>query len=217
MQGKLTLTDPLLDNNPIIVQILGICSAVAVTRSVWPALVMAIAVTVVVVFSNMAVSALRNVIPRSVRLVLEVTIIASAVIVADEVLKTYVPDIAKTLSVFVGLIITNCIVLGRVESFALFNDVRSSVLDGLGNGLGYGALLLIVASVREVLGSGTFMDEPVFTASTAGQEGWFSANEFMALPASAFFIIAFIIWGVRSLRVSQVERSQFQSNEKLQL
>jgi len=211
MRYRQVLTDPIIDNNPVTLQILGICSAVAVTRSMWPAFVMAISVTAVLMFSNTAVSALRGIMPRSVRLVLEVTLIASAVIVADEALQAYAPETSKTLSVFVGLIITNCIVLGRAESFALNNGVRASFLDGLGNGIGYGLLLLSVAAVRELFGSGTLMDQPVF-AQTA-DSAIFVANEFMALPASAFFIIGLIIWALRSWKPDQVEAREFDAED----
>jgi Na+-transporting NADH:ubiquinone oxidoreductase subunit D len=149
--------------------------------------------------------------PRSVRLVLEMTLIASAVIVADEALKAYAPETSKTLSVFVGLIITNCIVLGRAESFALHNGVRLSFLDGLGNGIGYGLLLLAVAAVRELLGSGTLMDQQIF--EQAAERTIFVANEFMALPASAFFIIGFIIWAIRSWKPHQAEALEFDNGD----
>ena len=211
MRYRHVLTDPIVDNNPVTVQILGICSALAVTRSMWPALVMAIAVTAVLVFSNSAVSLLRNIIPRNVRLILEMTLIASAVIVTDEALKAYVPDISAVLSVFVGLIITNCVVLGRVESYALNNDVRSSFLDGLGNGIGYGALLLLVAAVRELLGTGTLLGQPILSVVEEG--GVFVANQFMTLPASAFFIIAMVIWALRSWRPKQIEPPEYGEGE----
>lgn len=203
MRHRHILTDPIVDNNPVTVQILGVCSALAVTRTVWPALVMAIAVTAVLMFSNGAVSLLRNVIPRNVRLILEMTLIASAVIVADEALKAYTPEISATLSVFVGLIITNCIVLGRAETFALNNSVVASLLDGLGNGLGYGALLIAVAAVRELLGSGSLLDQHLLASPDEG--GVWLANQFMALPASAFFIIGLLIWALRSWRTQQIE------------
>jgi len=185
---------------------------VAVTRSMWPAFIMAISVTAVLVFSNTAISMLRGIMPRSVRLVLEVTLIASAVIVADEALKAYAPETSKTLSVFVGLIITNCIVLGRAESYALNNNVRLSFLDGLGNGIGYGLLLLSVAAVRELFGSGTLMDQPIFAQAT--ESAVFVANDFMALPASAFFIIGFIIWALRSWKPQQVEAREFDAGDE---
>jgi Na+-transporting NADH:ubiquinone oxidoreductase subunit D len=207
MRYRPVLTDPIVDNNPIAVQILGVCSALAVTRTMWPALVMAIAVTVVLVFSNGMVSLLRNVIPRNVRLILEVTLIASAVIVTDEALKAYTPEISATLSVFVGLIITNCIVLGRAETFAISNNVVASVLDGLGNGIGYGALLMAVAMVRELLGSGSLLDRPILAPTDEG--GAFVANQFMALPASAFFIVGLVIWALRSWRAKQIEVPQY--------
>jgi Na+-transporting NADH:ubiquinone oxidoreductase subunit D len=212
MRYRHVLIDPIIDNNPVTLQILGICSAVAVTRSMWPAFVMAISVTAVLMFSNTAISMLRGIMPRSVRLVLEVTLIASAVIVADEALKAYAPETSKTLSVFVGLIITNCIVLGRAESYALNNNVRLSFLDGLGNGIGYGLLLLSVAAVREFFGSGTLMDQPIFAQAT--ESAVFVANEFMALPASAFFIIGFIIWALRSWKPQQVEVREFDTGDE---
>ena len=205
MLHRQTFTEPIIDNNPVTVQILGVCSALAVTRTMWPALVMAVAVTAVLMFSNGTVSLLRNVIPRNVRLILEVTLIASAVIVTDEALKAYTPEISATLSVFVGLIITNCIVLGRAETFALNNNVTASLLDGLGNGIGYGALLIAVAAVRELLGSGSLLGRPLL----ASEEGEFLANEFMALPASAFFIVGLAIWALRSWRTKQVELLEY--------
>ena len=211
MLKRRLILDPIVDNNPVTVQILGICSALAVTRTVIPAAVMAIAVTAVLIFSNTAISLLRRVIPRSVRLILEVTIISSAVIVTDQVLLAYAPEIARTLSVFVGLIITNCIVLGRAETFALNNKVADSFFDGLGNGIGYGLLLIVVAMIREFFGSGSLFGLPLFTSSTG--EGGIPVNQFMQIPASAFFIVGLIIWGLRSWRVKQVEPLEFSSEE----
>ena len=207
MPSRRTLTDPILDNNPITVQVLGVCSALAVTRAMWPALIMSVAVIAVLAFSNTMISALRHVMPRGVRLILEMTLIASAVIVADETLRTFAPEISRTLSVFVGLIITNCIVLGRADAFALNNPVPASLLDGLGHGLGYAALLLVVAAIRELLGSGTLFDYQVLTPAAVG--GSFVTNEFMLLAPSAFFIIGFLIWGIRSWRRKQVEPLEF--------
>lgn len=208
MRSRDVFTDPLINNNPVTLQVLGICSALAVTRSLLPALIMGIAVTAVLLFSNSIVSALRGAMPRSIRLILEVTIIASAVIVADEALKAYLPDVSRTLSVFVGLIITNCIVLGRAEAFAMNHTVRESALDGLGNGIGYTLLLLIVATVRELLGAGSLYGYQLLELVEEG--GWFTPNAMMALPASAFFIIALVIWAVRSWRNEQCEAPLYQ-------
>lgn len=207
MRYRQTVLDPIVDNNPITVQILGICSALAVTRTMWPALIMGVAVTAVLVFSGVVVSLMRNAMPRNVRLILEMTLIASAVIVTDEALKAYMPEISATLSVFVGLIITNCLVLGRAETFALNNNVGASLLDGLGNGIGYGLLLLLVAGVRELLGAGSLLDTQVLASVEEG--GSFVANELMNLPASGFFIIGFFIWGLRSWRRQQIEPDEF--------
>jgi Na+-transporting NADH:ubiquinone oxidoreductase subunit D len=185
------LLKPLLDDNPVTVQVLGLCSALAVSRSLRPAAIMAVSVVAVLVFSNVAVSLLRGVMPRSIRLILEVTIIASAVIVVDEALKAFVPDVSQVLSVFVGLIITNCIVLGRVESFALHNPVGASLADALGNGLGFAAVLLLVGAVRELLGSGTLFDRAVLPAGYPG-------NELMLYAPSAFFLIGLVVWASRA-------------------
>lgn len=205
MSYRDVLLDPVVDNNPITLQILGVCSALAVTRSMWPALVMAVAVTLVLVYANGVTSLLRRTLPNHMRLVLEMTLIASAVIIVDEALKAFAPSIAATLSVFVGLIITNCIVLGRVEAFARNSAFVPSLLDGLGNGLGYGLVLLAVAFARELLGAGTLFGKPVSDAA------WTQLvpNQFMALPASAFFIVALIIWAIRALKPEQVEDDEF--------
>jgi Na+-transporting NADH:ubiquinone oxidoreductase subunit D len=185
------LRAPLLDDNPITVQVLGLCSALAVSRSLKPALIMAASVIAVLVFANVAVSLLRGVLPRSIRLILEVTLIASAVIVVDEVLKAYAPDMSQVLSVFVGLIITNCIVLGRVESFALHNRVSDSLADALGNGLGFAAVLILVATVREVLGNGTLLERALLP------DAW-PRNEMMLYAPSAFFLIGLVVWASRA-------------------
>jgi Na+-transporting NADH:ubiquinone oxidoreductase subunit D len=169
----------------------------------WPALIMAVAVTAVLVFSGGIVSLLRHVMPRNVRLILEMTLIASAVIVTDEALKAYTPEVSATLSVFVGLIITNCLVLGRAEAFALNNSVGASLLDGIGNGIGYGLLLLMVAAPRELLGAGSLLDKQLLV--NVAQGGSFVGNKLMSLPASWFFIIGLFIWGLRSLRRQQIE------------
>ncbi|MGE0621724.1 MAG: NADH:ubiquinone reductase (Na(+)-transporting) subunit D [Pseudomonadales bacterium] len=200
-------TQPLVNENPITVQILGLCSALAVSRSMEPALIMAVSVIAVLVFSNLAVSVLRHVLPHSIRLILEVTLIASAVIVVDETLKAYAPGISEVLSVFVGLIITNCIILGRAEAFALRHGPLASIADALGNGLGYATILLGVAAIRELLGAGTLFDRPVLPLVEAG--GWFRTNDMMLYAPSAFFLIGFLIWGIRSLRPGQVESREY--------
>lgn len=192
--------DPLWRSNPITLRVLGLCSALAVTSSLLPALIMSAAVIAVLAFANVAVSALRHVIPSSVRLIIEVTLIATAVIVVDEVLKAFLPEISAVLSVFVGLIITNCIVLARVESFAMQNGVWASLLDGLGNGLGYSWILIAIGSIRELLGSGSLLGFQVLPLSGAG--GWYAQNELMLLTPSAFFLLALLVWSIRRMRPS---------------
>jgi len=204
MPYRRTFLDPLITTNPITVQILGLCSALAVTSSLLPALIMSTAVIAVLAFSNVTVSLMRTVIPRNIRLILQMTLIASAVIVVDEILKAFAPDVSRTLSVFVGLIITNCIVLSRVEAFAMQNDVRSSFLDGIGNGLGYSLILIPVASVREIFGSGTLLGYPLLPLVSEG--GWYTPNELFLLSPSAFFIIGLLIWWIRARHSEQVEQ-----------
>ena len=190
---KQNLLRPIIDDNPVTVQILGLCSALAVSSSLRPALIMAVSVVVVLMFSSVAISALRFVLPKSIRLILEVMIIASAVIVVDEVLKAYAPETSKILSVFVGLIITNCIVLGRAESYALHHTVGESLADAIGNGLGYALILVTVGAVRELIGRGTLLDFRILPLD-------YPQNALMNYAPSAFFIIALIIWGLRSWR-----------------
>ncbi|MFC1674111.1 NADH:ubiquinone reductase (Na(+)-transporting) subunit D [Pseudomonadota bacterium] len=202
MKSLKTLTAPLIDENPITLQILGICSALAVTTALDIALVMTAAVTFVLALSGAAVSALRHNLPRQVRIIVQITIIASLVILVDEFLKAFAWDFSKRLSVFVGLIITNCIVLGRAEGFAMHNRVWPSILDGVGNGLGYGLILVGVGAIRELLGQGKLLGFEVFG------EG-FEPFGLMALPPSAFFIIAGFIWIIRARRPAQVEDTQF--------
>ncbi len=192
------LIDPIIDNNPITVQVLGLCSALAVTSSLAPALVMSVAVLAVLVFSNAAVSLLRRIMPQSIRLILEMTLIASAVIVVDQALRAFAPDIAEVLSVFVGLIVTNCIVLGRAEAYAMNHGVVPSLLDGLGNGLGYSVILIFVGAARELIGTGALLGFPVLETAAAG--GWFEPSQLMRLTPSAFFIIGLLIWAIRSIR-----------------
>jgi len=201
------LVDPLVDNNPITLQVLGICSALAVTSSLQVALVMTIAVTLVTGFSSMFISVLRSQIPSSIRIIVQMIIIASLVIVVDQVLKAYAYEISKTLSVFVGLIITNCIVMGRAEAFAMKNPPLPSFLDGIGNGLGYSVILMAVAVVRELFGSGKLFGFEVLSVASAG--GWYIPNGLLLLPPSAFFLIGGFIWALRSLKTDQVEVEEF--------
>lgn len=200
--------DPVIGNNPITVQILGICSALAVTTSLTTALVMCAALTTVLTISSGLISTLRRHIPQSIRLIVQITIIASLVIVVDEVLKAYAFEISKRLSVFVGLIITNCIVLGRAESFAMRNPVGASLLDGFGNGLGYSLILVIIGTVRELAGAGTLLGAPVLP--TVAHGGWFQPLKLMLLAPSAFFLLGALVWIVRVWRREQVERPEFQ-------
>ncbi|WP_136634854.1 NADH:ubiquinone reductase (Na(+)-transporting) subunit D [Pseudooceanicola onchidii] len=201
------LVDPLIDNNPITLQVLGICSALAVTSSMQVALVMAIAVTLVTGFSSMFISVLRNQIPGSIRIIVQMVIIASLVILVDQVLKAYAYEISKTLSVFVGLIITNCIVMGRAEAFAMKNPPVASFVDGVGNGLGYGLLLMMVSVVRELFGSGSLFGVTVF--QTVNNGGWYVPNGLLLLPPSAFFVIGLIIWAFRTWKPEQVEEREY--------
>ncbi|MGD9903625.1 MAG: NADH:ubiquinone reductase (Na(+)-transporting) subunit D [Vicinamibacterales bacterium] len=198
------LLDPLLDNNPIALQVLGICSALAVTTKMETAVVMSAAVVFVLTFSNLFISALRLFIPTNVRIIVQLTIIASLVIVVDQFLKAYLFDVSRQLSVFVGLIITNCIIMGRAEAFAMQNPPGASVLDGLGNGLGYALLLLVVGAGREVLGSGTFFGRQVLVTTSLG--GWYTPNGLMVLAPGAFLLIGLLIWALRTWKTEQVER-----------
>jgi Na+-transporting NADH:ubiquinone oxidoreductase subunit D len=204
---KETLLEPLVSNNPIALQILGICSALAVTSSMKVAFVMCLALTVVTAFSNLFVSLIRNHIPGSIRIIVQMTIIASLVILVDQVLKAVAYDISKQLSVFVGLIITNCIVMGRAEAFAMKNPPLPSFIDGVGNGLGYSLILMVVAFIRELLGAGKLWGYQVLPVSTEG--GWYVANGMMLMPPSAFFLIGMIIWVIRAWKKSQVEKPDF--------
>ncbi len=203
--------DPLVDNNPITLQMLGICSALAVTTSLLPALLMCVALTSVTALSSASISLIRNRIPNNIRIIVQMTIIASLVVVTDQLLRAYAFETSKQLSVFVGLIITNCIVLGRAEAFAMKNPVGLSFLDGLGNGLGYSLVLLTVATIRELLGAGTLLGYPVFVSSQDG--GWYVANGMMLLPPSAFFIIGLLTWVIRSWRKQQAEPADYQIHE----
>ncbi|MCP5425934.1 MAG: NADH:ubiquinone reductase (Na(+)-transporting) subunit D [Gammaproteobacteria bacterium] len=208
---KKVLFEPLVDNNPITLQILGICSALAVTTKLSTALTMSIALTLVVAASNFVISLMRKHVPTNIRIIVMMTVIASLVIVVDEFLKAYFFTISKDLSVFVGLIITNCIVLGRAEAFAMKNGPWDSFMDGIGNGLGYSLILMSVGVIRELFGSGTLFGVEIFTKVTAG--GWYVPNGMLLLPPSAFFLIGFIIWGLRTWKTAQMEKRDYQIHQ----
>ncbi|MFD0909913.1 NADH:ubiquinone reductase (Na(+)-transporting) subunit D [Ruegeria arenilitoris] len=201
------LVDPLVDNNPITLQVLGICSALAVTSSLQVAFVMSLAVMFVTAFSSFFISCLRNQIPGSIRIIVQMVIIASLVILVDQILKAYAFEISKTLSVFVGLIITNCIVMGRAEAFAMKNPPVASFIDGLGNGMGYGLILMLVGIIRELFGSGSLFGVTIL--ETVNNGGWYVPNGLLLLPPSAFFIIGLIIWAFRTWKPNQVEEREY--------
>lgn len=200
--GKVLL-EPIFDNNAIMAQVLGICSALAVTTKLETTITMCLAVIFVLTCSNMAIAAIRNFVPSSIRMVVQMTIIASLVIVVDQFLKAYAYDISRQLSVFVGLIITNCIIMGRAEGFAMKNGVPLSFLDGLGNGIGYSVVLLVVGTVRELFGSGSLLGYQILPLLAEG--GWYEPNGLMLLAPSAFFIIGLLIWLLRTWKPEQVE------------
>jgi Na+-transporting NADH:ubiquinone oxidoreductase subunit D len=204
---KDTLTKPIFKDNPIALQILGVCSALAVTSSLQVTLVMCVALTVVAAFSSLFVSVIRHHIPGSIRIIVQMVIIASLVIVVDQFLKAYAYSISKQLSVFVGLIITNCIVMGRAEAFAMKNPPIPSFIDGIGNGLGYSVVLIAVAVIRELFGAGKLMGIEILPLVTEG--GWYNPNGMLLLPPSAFFLIGFFIWALRSFHKEQVEEPDF--------
>ena len=208
MKSKEVLMNPLFNNNPIGLQILGICSALAVTTKMSVALVMCLALTTVCAFSNLFISVIRNHIPSSIRIIVQMTIIASLVIVVDQVLGAVAYDISKQLTVFVGLIITNCIVMGRAEAFAMQNPPGLSFIDGVGNGLGYSVVLMLVATIREFFGSGSLFGYEIMPLVTSG--GWYSPMGLMLLPPSAFFIIGLLIWALRAWKTEQVEEIEYE-------
>ena len=207
MSMKHNLVAPLLKENPVTIHVLGICSALAITNSLTSALIMSVALTTVLIISNMAISLVRRHLPSSVRLIVQITIIASAVTVIDQFLKAYMPDAARTLSVYISLIVTNCIVLGRAEACAMSSNVKTSILDALGNGFGYSIVLIIVATVRELMGAGSLLGFQVFSLSHEG--GWFQENALFLLAPSAFFIIGFLVWGIRTWKPEQNEQPDF--------
>ncbi len=204
---KSVLLDPIVHNNPIGLQILGICSALAVTSNLQTALVMSAALTLVTGFSNLFISLIRSQIPSSIRMIVQMVIIASLVIVVDQVLKAYAFSLSKQLSVFVGLIITNCIVMGRAEAFAMQNPPVLSFFDGIGNGLGYSAMLIALGVIRELFGAGKLMGYEIFSVVNDG--GWYQPNGMLLLPPSAFFLIGLFIWGIRSWKKDQIEANAY--------
>ncbi|WP_119395505.1 NADH:ubiquinone reductase (Na(+)-transporting) subunit D [Salinibius halmophilus] len=204
---KEIMVNPLFNNNPIGLQILGICSALAVTTSLQVSLVMTAAVVFVTAFSNLFVSMIRNYIPSSIRIIVQMTIIASLVILVDQMLKAFAYEMSKQLSVFVGLIITNCIVMGRAEAFAMQNPPGMSFLDGVGNGLGYGVVLVFVGAFRELFGTGKLLGLEILPLTTEG--GWYEANGLMLLAPAAFFLIGGFIWIIRTWKPEQVEAPEF--------
>jgi Na+-transporting NADH:ubiquinone oxidoreductase subunit D len=209
-QNKKLITDPLTDNNPVTIQVLGICSALAITVQVNQAIVMSLSVLFVIIMGNLIVSLLRNLIPSRIRIIVQLLVVASLVIIVDQVLAAFLPDLSAKLSVFVGLIITNCIIMGRLEAFAMANKPWPSILDGLGNGLGYGAILIIVAVFRELFGSGTLMGIPIFGNSLPGEESGlytigYQNNNLMILPPMALIITGVIIWVQRARNKALIE------------
>jgi Na+-transporting NADH:ubiquinone oxidoreductase subunit D len=211
---KEVVVDPIFNNNPITLQVLGICSALAVTINMATTLVMCAAVIFVATMSNVAVSLVRQRVPSSIRIIVQMTIIASLVIVVDQFLQAFAYNISKSLSVFVGLIITNCIIMGRAEAFAMQNPPGLSALDGFGNALGYSVILIGVALVREPLGSGTILGYVLLPRVVDG--GWYYANGMMLLAPSAFFIIGLFIWAIRSWKPEQVEAPEYEIAPNLQ-
>ena len=204
---KEVLLNPIFNDNPIALQILGICSALAITGSLYPTLIMCVALTVVVSFSSLLVSLIRNHIPNNIRIIVQMTIIATLVMLVDELLQAFDYETSRTLSVFVGLIITNCIVMGRAEAFAMQNGPWLSFVDGLGNGLGYSIILILLAFIKELLGAGTLFGFEILPLVQNG--GWYVGNNFLLLAPSSFFLIGLMIWGLRSWKTKQVEVPQY--------
>lgn len=204
---KKLLVEPLFNNNPIMIQVLGICSALAVTSSMNTTIVMAIGLTLVTAVSSFLVSLVRKQIPNSIRIIVQMTIAASAVILVDQILKAVAYDVSKQLSVFIGLILTNCIVMGRMEAYAMQNPPIPSFMDGIGQGLGYSLLLVMVGTVREIFGRGSWFGIELLPSVSNG--GWYTTNGLMLLAPSAFFIIGLFIWGLRSWRPALVEPDMY--------
>lgn len=209
---KETLLDPIIANNPVMIQVLGICSSLAVTSSMKTAFVMGISVTFVCALANLAVSFTRNYIPSSVRIIAQMTIIASLVILVDQILKAFAYDLSKQLSVYVGLIITNCIVMGRTEGFALKYPPFTSLLDGIGNGLGYMLVLCIIATIREVFGAGTWFGLTIF--ETVNNGGWYVPCGLLVMPPCGFFLIGLLIWAVKSFRKDLIDQPEYETHRE---
>ena len=207
MSSRNSLLTPLIRENPVTLHVLGVCAALAITNSLTSSLIMSAAMITVLVISNLFISLIRNHLPASVRIIVQITIIASAVTVIDQLLSAFLPDAARTLSVYISLIVTNCIVLGRAEACAMKNSVGTSILDAIGNGLGYSIILIIVASIRELFGNGSLMGYRLLELTRDG--GWFEPNKMLLLPPSAFFIIGFMIWVIRSWKPEQKEMSEY--------
>ena len=207
MSLKQSLQTPLLKENPVTLHVLGICAALAITNSLTSSLIMSAAMTIVLVISNATISLIRKHLPGSVRIIVQITIIASAVTVIDQLFTAYLPETARTLSVYISLIVTNCIVLGRAEACAMKSNVGTSILDALGNGLGYGIVLVIVATIRELFGKGSLMGYRILELVQDG--GWFEPNQMLMLPPSAFFIIGFMVWAIRSWKPEQQEKADY--------
>jgi Na+-transporting NADH:ubiquinone oxidoreductase subunit D len=208
MTQKNPLTTPLINENPIALNVLGVCSALAITNSLTNSLVMSAALTAVLVISNATISLLRHLLPSSVRLIVQITVIASAVTVIDQFLQAYLPDVASKLTVYVSLIVTNCIVLGRAEACAMKEGMGTSILDALGNSLGYSLILITVAFTRELVGKGTLMGYTILPLVQDG--GWYQENALVMLAPSAFFIIGLIVWGIRTWKPEQCEKPDFE-------
>jgi Na+-transporting NADH:ubiquinone oxidoreductase subunit D len=208
MTAYTSFTNPLIRENPVTFHVLGICAALAITNSLTSSLIMSAAMTAVLVISNATISLIRKHLPASVRIIVQITIIASAVTVIDQLLSAFLPSTARTLSVYISLIVTNCIVLGRAEACAMKHGVGTSIMDALGNGLGYSIILVIVATIRELFGNGSLMGYRILELTRDG--GWFQPNEMLLLPPSAFFIIGFMIWAIRSWKPDQQEKSDFE-------
>ena len=207
MSSRNSLLTPLIRENPVTLHVLGVCAALAITNSLTSSLIMSAAMITVLVISNLFISLIRNHLPASVRIIVQITIIASAVTVIDQLLSAFLPDAARALSVYISLIVTNCIVLGRAEACAMKNSVGTSILDAIGNGLGYSIILIIVASIRELFGNGSLMGYRLLELTRDG--GWFEPNKMLLLPPSAFFIIGFMIWVIRSWKPEQKEMSEY--------
>jgi Na+-transporting NADH:ubiquinone oxidoreductase subunit D len=211
MSLRQVLLTPLIRENPVTLHVLGICAALAITNSLTSSLIMSLSMIIVLIISNASISLIRHHLPPSVRIIVQITIIASAVTVIDQLLTAFLPDTARTLSVYISLIVTNCIVLGRAEACAMKSGIGASVLDAIGNGLGYSIILITVATIRELFGNGSLMGYRLLELARDG--GWFEPNEMLLLPPSAFFIIGSMVWVIRSLKPEQQEKPEYEPIE----